>query len=191
MTVKYEIVFFSFWHCSSGKSPYDDRRMLVVKDVQGFPYVPGKTIKGLLKENLINLVKWKYNIRKAYSDWINYNFGNEMKTEVTRYVGYEGLMHVGDAALDVVEKQFVASEFAQHLLFCESKHRKLEKPQKEFVYEVTIPCRLIGTIDVSLAGLTEKETRLFIQEGLGLTKRIGMFRNNGLGRCHIRVVENF
>ena len=46
----YEIEFYSNWHCGSGLAAGADVDVLVIKDVNGMPYVPGRTIKGLLRE---------------------------------------------------------------------------------------------------------------------------------------------
>lgn len=45
MDIKYKIEFFSNWHCGSGLAAGADVDALVVKDCNGLPYVPGKTIK--------------------------------------------------------------------------------------------------------------------------------------------------
>lgn len=42
-----KIEFFSPWHCGSGLSAGADADSLVIKDTNGLPYIPGKTIKGL------------------------------------------------------------------------------------------------------------------------------------------------
>ena len=49
-TIKYEIEFFSNWHCGSGLAAGADVDALVIKDNNGLPYVPGRTLKGLLRE---------------------------------------------------------------------------------------------------------------------------------------------
>ena len=49
-TIKYTIRFFSQWHCGSGTSAGADVDELVVKDKNGMPYIPGKTLKGLIRE---------------------------------------------------------------------------------------------------------------------------------------------
>ena len=46
-TIDYTICFFSPWHCGSGTSAGADVDELVVKDKNGMPYIPGKTLKGL------------------------------------------------------------------------------------------------------------------------------------------------
>lgn len=48
LTIKIE--FFSPWHCGSGLSAGADADSLVIKDTKGLPYIPGKTIKGLIRE---------------------------------------------------------------------------------------------------------------------------------------------
>ena len=45
-----KIEFFSPWHCGSGLSAGADADSLVIKDTNGLPYIPGKTIKGLIRE---------------------------------------------------------------------------------------------------------------------------------------------
>ena len=49
-TIKYEIEFFSNWHCGSGLAAGADVDALVIKDQEGLPYIPGRTLKGLLRE---------------------------------------------------------------------------------------------------------------------------------------------
>ena len=54
-TIKYKIEFFSNWHCGSGLAAGADVDSLVIKDNDGLPFVPGKTIKGLLSEAVFTL----------------------------------------------------------------------------------------------------------------------------------------
>ena len=49
MDITYTIEFFSYWHCGSGLSAGADVDSLVIKDAIGMPFVPGKTIKGLIR----------------------------------------------------------------------------------------------------------------------------------------------
>jgi CRISPR/Cas system CMR subunit Cmr4 (Cas7 group RAMP superfamily) len=49
-TIEYQIEFFSEWHCGSGLAAGADVDALVVKDKDDLPFVPGKTIKGLIRE---------------------------------------------------------------------------------------------------------------------------------------------
>ena len=48
--INIKIEFFSPWHCGSGLSAGADADSLVIKDINGLPFIPGKTIKGLIRE---------------------------------------------------------------------------------------------------------------------------------------------
>src|SRR5690606_10933027 len=50
MTVKYKIEFFSHWHMGSGLAGSTYADPIVSKNDRGLPIIPGKTIKGLLRD---------------------------------------------------------------------------------------------------------------------------------------------
>jgi len=50
VTIKYEIKFHTDWHCGSGLAAGAGVDALTVKDKNGLPFIPGKTIKGLVRE---------------------------------------------------------------------------------------------------------------------------------------------
>ncbi|MCL4481508.1 MAG: RAMP superfamily CRISPR-associated protein, partial [Bacteroidetes bacterium] len=54
-TIKYTIKFFSEWHAGSGLTSGSDLDALVIKDKKGLPYIPGRTLKGLIKEAAIEI----------------------------------------------------------------------------------------------------------------------------------------
>lgn len=49
-TINYSIQIYTYWHCGSGLAAGADVDLLPVKNKKGLPYVPGKTIKGLVRE---------------------------------------------------------------------------------------------------------------------------------------------
>lgn len=49
-TVIYCIRMYSEWHCSSGLSTGAGDDLLVIRDERGLPFIPGKTLKGLLRD---------------------------------------------------------------------------------------------------------------------------------------------
>ena len=80
MDITYTIEFFSYWHCGSGLSAGADVDSLVIKDAKGMPFVPGKTIKGLIREaaeTLTCLAPDKYPsqkiIDKSFCPWYDTN----------------------------------------------------------------------------------------------------------------------
>ena len=50
MDLHYQIQFHTDWHCGSGLAAGADLDALVVKDKEDLPFIPGKTIKGLVRE---------------------------------------------------------------------------------------------------------------------------------------------
>ena len=49
-TATLTITFFSWWHAGSGLGRGGDADALVIRDATGLPYLPGKTVKGLLRD---------------------------------------------------------------------------------------------------------------------------------------------
>ncbi len=57
MRIDYSIEFFSYWHCGSGLAAGADVDELAIKDGDGLPYVPGRTVKGLLRDAAESLAR--------------------------------------------------------------------------------------------------------------------------------------
>ena len=86
MDITYTIEFFSYWHCGSGLSAGADVDSLVIKDAKGMPFVPGKTIKGLIREaaeTLTCLAPDKYPSQKI----IDNIFGKRSETAEIPQIG--------------------------------------------------------------------------------------------------------
>ena len=70
--MEYEIRFLSQWHCGSGLAAGADVDSLVVKDKNNLPYVPGKTIKGLVREAAEDILQFRGTDKAKLADL----FGN-------------------------------------------------------------------------------------------------------------------
>lgn len=166
--MKYKITFFDFWHISSGVSAGVQLDATVVKDNFGLPYVPGKTLKGLARENAELLDKQK-------SIEI---FGDEGNKVAQSYFG--------DATLDEVTQRYLLQEKSlQKHLFDKVTSTKIDQngiaednTLREI--EVVIPLELYGEI------ICDDEA--FIADTLSMIKRMGLNRNRGLGRCKVEVI---
>jgi CRISPR/Cas system CSM-associated protein Csm3 (group 7 of RAMP superfamily) len=73
MEMTYKIEFNSYWHIGSGLSGGTDVDALVLKDTNGFPYIPGKTLKGLIREAAETLESLES--EGFDKNWINELFG--------------------------------------------------------------------------------------------------------------------
>ena len=167
--MRYKVTFYDFWHLGSGVSAGATMDSLVIKDSDGLPYVPGKTLKGLVKEmaELIDSTKSKE------------VFGDKRSTIAKSYFS--------NATLDADTVSYLnANATLKKHLFDKVTSTKINqngiaesKSLREI--EVVVPLCLGGTI--------ECEEQELIKQALGMIKQIGLHRNRGLGRCKMEVVK--
>ena len=165
--MKYKITFLDYWHMSSGLSAGARFDSIVVKDENNIPYIPGKTLKGLIKEQYEKL---NYpNIDKVFG-------GNEVD---------EGEVYFGNAYIDEEEKNNIIQNNLQNYLYdviaftaIDEKGIAIDDSLREI--EVVVPLSLY----VDIIGADENITNAFKS-----VKRMGLNRNRGLGRCIIEELK--
>jgi len=176
--IKYTIEFFSDWHCGSGLAAGADVDALVVKDNNKLPFVPGKTMKGLIKEAVDNIVVYeKINkddiIKKAFG-----YFDDKDKSE-------KGEMFFTNAELNEADAKTIIKENLQDFMYHSIASTAIDKDgiAKDHSLrkmEVVVPCKLEGYIKYVPSELVSE-----MISGLKFIKRLGVNRNRGLGRCKI------
>ena len=174
----YTIAFFSNWHCGSGLAAGADVDALVVKDKNSLPFVPGKTMKGLVREAVDNLLFFKGENKR---DVINEAFGYFDDAEETS----KGCMFFTNAELNASEQNTIISDDLQKHLYnsvssTAIKSNGIAKDHSLRKLEVVVPCILEGKIKN-----VPKELVNEMLEALRFIKRLGVNRNRGLGRCII------
>ena len=186
--ITYKVTFFSEWHCGSGLSSGSDLDALVIKDEDGFPFIPGKTLKGLLKEAAEEMLKIQ---------------DKEPKQEqfVTEFFGFFDEENIKDTRIHTK-----GNAFFTNATFSNGLKSKVSKELTEFLYrdmastaigkngiaiesslrkmESTIPCELIANI----YGVDETYTAQ-ITQCMQWIKRMGQNRHRGLGRCQLQIIE--
>jgi len=185
MDITYKIEFFSEWHCGSGLSAGADTDALVIKDSEGFPYIPGKTLKGLFRESIEELIELKQDrtTHKEKESFIKaFGYFSENRNEAKK-----GHIFFTNAELEL--KEPIKKAQAQCYLFRRIASTAIENgiavPNSLRSMETVVPCSLIGKIlnvDDSLRSL--------IGEAAQFIKRLGQNRNRGLGRCTITITES-
>ncbi len=188
MDITYKITFYDYWHCGSGLSAGADVDLLVIKDKNKLPFVPGKTMKGLVREALNDILHFQ----GKDINLLNVLFGKENKKESEKESDSnqnQGCLFFKNAELeDKIREEIVASQTADYLYEAISstaiESDGVAKSHSLRRIEVTVPCELYGEIlDVPEA---HKED---IECALNYIKRLGQNRNRGLGRCDISIVE--
>lgn len=178
MDIKYTIEIFNYWHCGSGLSRGADTDALVIKDRNDLPFVPGKTIKGLMRE--------------AAEDYIYLAGEKDMEGMFKVLFGETGSRsetHFGNATLSKAEESWIVSNKAQKHLYATIASTAIGKggTAKEHSLrsmEVTVPCTLHGEIVNAPDGAD-----ILLKQAVGMIKNLGSNRNHGLGRCKITIEE--
>lgn len=183
MNLKYKIEFHTDWHCGSGLAAGADVDALVVKDKDGLPFVPGKTIKGLVREAMEDMMSLKE--VKDDSPFIKaFGYFDDKDTKE------RGEMFFTNAELSKEEREAIISNNTARFM-CRSisstaidengiaEEHSLKKMQ------VVVPCVLHGEI-INV----RDELKTDISNALKYIKRMGQNRNRGLGRCTIAIMED-
>lgn len=186
MDIRYKLEFFSYWHCGSGLSAGADVDLLVVKDENDLPFVPGKTIKGLLREAAEELSRLNPH-NYVSSDDLAKVFGKAPDAEMAEES--MGCAFFSNAEFPREDKVKIIDEKLAQYLYDRVNSTAIDESgiAKEHSLrrmEVALPCILTGEID-GIPGDAEST----IVDALRFIKRLGENRNRGLGRCIFTVIK--
>lgn len=200
--ITYKIIFHSEWHCGSGLTSGSDLDALVVKDADGLPFVPGKTIKGLLQEAAMVLYGEKFTeeyekLPEGKSDenvlehLIPKVFGyfDEMEIEKSK-LHVKGDAFFSNAILNSTLRREIINENLSDFLYREVASTAIDKNgiAKEHSLrrmQTVIPCEVVGLI----TGVEDQYIEN-LQSCMKYIKRLGQNRNRGLGRCTFEFFES-
>lgn len=182
MDIHYRLEFFSYWHCGSGLSAGADVDLLTIKDEDDLPFVPGKTIKGLLREaseTLASLAPDRYpapeKIEEIYG---KANDGSSM---------LQGYAFFSNADFPKEDKDFIIKKKYARSLFTSVSSTAIDdagiaKEHSLRRMEVALPCILTGEI----LNFPDDCKKLMV-DSMAFVKRLGANRNRGLGRCRFTI----
>lgn len=184
MNLHYTIDIHSYWHCGSGLAAGSGVDALVVKDENELPFVPGKTIKGLLREavseiaNIENRPLDKELIGKTFGYFDEEN--KEMQTAETFF---------SNAVLSEHERTNIVAGHLAEYLYKGVSATAIDKDGIAINHslrrmEVCVPCSLEGNIRCVPEGVAGVLIR-----AAGFVKQLGQGRNRGLGRCTITITK--
>jgi CRISPR/Cas system CSM-associated protein Csm3 (group 7 of RAMP superfamily) len=185
MNITYKIEFFSDWHCGSGLAAGADVDALVVKDKNGLPFIPGKTIKGLIREAIEDIFQFK----GKGTDELATAFGNSQdKNNLTDESDEKNLMKKGsmffkNVTLTDADRDAIVANKTQEFLYRSIASTAIDdggiaEEHSLRKIEAVVPCTLEGEIIEVPDGLFND-----IQDAMHFIKRLGVNRNRGLGRC--------
>lgn len=177
----YKIEFFSNWHCGSGLAAGADVDALVVKDKDGLPYVPGRTIKGLLRDAAIELGYAEDGIIKVFGKETKQNGNNGEQYCQAGYAFFSNAELSKHEAAEIVKGQlspYLYQTFASTAI----DDNGIAKDGSLRRIETVVPCTLYG----SISGIDGKGEKI-LMDAMKYIKRLGTGRNRGYGRCKISI----
>lgn len=181
MDIQYNIEFFSDWHCGSGLAAGADVDALVVKDQNGLPFVPGKTMKGLVREAVENILQFQTNEKININETFGFFDDKERKEKGCLFFSNAELPKdqqkaiLANNAAEYLYRSVASTAIGEDGIAVEHSLRKME---------VVVPCKLEGTIKN-----VPEDMKGTVEKGLHFIKRLGLNRNRGLGRCQINLTK--
>jgi len=179
--IKYTVEFFSQWHCGSGLSAGADVDLLVIKDKNKLPFIPGRTMKGLIREATEQYIQFTGKTSELEKVFLS-TFGDSNNGSDDYLMG---AAFFANAELCEQEQTAIKAGGLTPYLYNKVTTTAIDKDgiAKEHslrTIETVVPCKLhgyIANVDDDIAEVVVKS--------LGLIKHIGQKRNRGLGRCKI------
>lgn len=183
LPLRFKIKFHSYWHCGSGLSSGMDKDSQVYKK-DGFPIIPGKTIKGLLLDSYQILEKMGCEFSNAFN--ANYIFGTggfNIEDEKIDSTAVKSKYHFSNAELPLSTRNKISAAQIPYLYSSRSSTKidpanGVAASQTLRKIEVTIPLTLYGKIE-NLPISVHDDMEMI----LSFTKKLGVNRTRGLGRC--------
>jgi len=182
MEIKYKIEFLSDWHIGSGLDAGADADNIVLKDANNLPYIPGKTLKGLLKDALNEIAS----VGKVKKDMIDSLFGGTGKDKST----FSGKAFFNDAVLPEDEQKEISqnnlSEFLYRNIASTSiNERGVAKKNSLRTMQVTLPAVLHSSI---ILKESVPDAEQLFEQAFKWLRYAGVNRNRGLGRCKVSII---
>ncbi|AMC10194.1 hypothetical protein Lupro_02525 [Lutibacter profundi] len=182
--MKVKIKFYSNWAIGSGKGG-DSKDSIILNDDNGLPFIPGKTLKGLIRDAFLECNYSKEDAIRL--------FGQEKNLDIKTDDLEEGILRFNSAYLS---DAFISlPKDIKAKLFTSKTATRLDEKKQAIDYslrknEVCIPLELHTTILVkeNNSELVEDNYKK-IEKALKMLKIMGEKRHRGLGRCLITVPE--
>lgn len=185
----------SYWHPGSGRGSGSHLDALTDRDTDGLPYLPGRMVKGLLRDAMHRAESWGHvtkGMTEALFGSIGFVAAADERPAQSRDRTRSGELRIGNARLpDDVRAWLSAPEQSQArvLLAAELFQTALSADSGTAInrslrgMEVLVPMTLVSTLRWN--GSTARDWPSAIKTALPLIRAVGAHRTRGLGRASI------
>ena len=202
--------FLAYWFIGTGSESGAYSDLLTLKDPKGFPYVPGKSLKGVFREafRVAACSGWFDNLcteeesgkRNEFMENLIQNvFGSDGTRDNIEELHAEGLIHFSNAELPSELRKTVSGSDQTNYLFSTVRSTAVDRDtgtadEKSLrTIEVALPMHLHSevTFDIPESGrsgsvLSEQQFNELVDKFeavAGLVTEMGGKRRRGFGRC--------
>ncbi|QTR44835.1 hypothetical protein J9253_12485 [Thiothrix litoralis] len=191
MSYQLKIDIQSYWHPGTGRGQGSDVDALTHRDAHGLPILPGRTIKGILRD--------------AVTRWEQFTQSSSQPTLAEQLFGagtdaeekWLGSVRVSDAVLADDIRYYLLKDKNLLTGLYRSIHATAIKHETGTAVdqslrgmEVIVPLTLYATLDeVPNAPHKVANWHKAIEQTLGLIQAVGAHRTRGLGRAVVTLVE--
>ncbi len=184
----------SYWHAGGGRGAGAVLDAVVHRDPDGLPVLPGRHLKGLLRDALRRAEAWGW--EGFETDVTRRLFGGLVETDGTRY-SEPGTLRVSDATLPAPLVRWLAGPGREHqpalfrgLYATAVEHESGTARDKTLRgVEVTVPLALTARVEPIPGRVPPDDWPRLIERVLPLVEAVGAHRSRGLGRAVLRLAE--
>ena len=186
------LTLLEYWHAGSGLPGAGDVDDTPVRDRFLLPYLPGKSLKGLFQEACCELAAWAAvpNDSRPTLEELSRWFGEEGNDGAIS----EGLLIFPNAALKPHLATHLTADRMQDALFEVLSATAIEecgvaRERSLRRFEVAVPLELYFQIMIQPVPAPPEHKKIgsVLTTAARLIRRVGKHRNNGLGRCTVRI----
>ncbi len=181
MTIHYQIQMLSDWHCGTGLDTGIDVDEMVLRDENDLPYIPGKTIKGLLRDALSDIAEVQPSMASQEDIYAIFGYTPQKPGDpppIESPVFFTSANIPDEVRHEIIKHQlqpYLYRRFAQTAI--DPKTGTVLSHTLRAI-EFAMPLKLVGQIQ----NLTPNQSNL-LQMAMKWCRHIGLQRNRGFGLC--------
>ncbi len=193
----------SYWHAGSGRGADALADAVVVRDASALPYLPGRTLKGLVRDALELAESVGAIAHGATEGWLGSgpmtaedggeDADPEGRMEASRYTRTPGCLWFGSAQLPLAWREWarrpdesgIVEELFTHVACTAVGADGVASEGTLRVYEVAVPM----TLRAPIRGPDDATWCKDIETALPLLRCLGTRRQRGYGRVHVVMEE--
>ena len=188
-----------YWHAGTGRGGGAVMDAVVYRDPSGLPVLPGRHIKGLLRDALERAEGWNWD---GYAGLADHLFGQRSERIAPGVVPDPGCLRVSDGCIDRSLAHYLGSPSGKQKHLVSRLFRSLHSTAVDHEtgsardhslrgIEVTIPLQLYARIEVIAgADLRSPDWRERLCDVLPLIDAVGAHRTRGLGRAVLSMEQD-